>query len=39
MALVAHIKIGSYAFDLVLLTSVGSENTNNGKAKLMKPFL
>ena len=36
--LVAHMLIGSYSLDLILFTSVGSENKNNGRAKLMKPF-
>jgi hypothetical protein len=35
---VAHMLIGSYSFPLILFTSVGSENKNNGNAKLMNPF-
>jgi hypothetical protein len=39
IALTGQPRIGSNSLDLVLLASVGSENTNKGKAKLMNPFL
>lgn len=39
MDLTLHARIGSHSLDLILLTSLGSENKNRGIAKLMNPHL